>query len=83
MSNTLPPDAHLVRALSVLVLGDATSLTSGGRPLQLTGDAGEHRGVLLPAGRGASPFDAVVVLDPAGPDVFASIYEAPGMAVAA
>jgi len=63
-----PPDAQLIRALSVLVLGDVASLTSG---------------ALYAESRSGSPFDAVVVLDAASHDVFVSIYEAPGMAVAA
>lgn len=40
-------------------------------------------GALYAESRSGSPFDAVVVLDAATSDVFVSIYEAPGMAVAA
>jgi len=61
------PAAHPRRALAPFVPDDG-SLTSG---------------ALYAESRSGSPFDAVVVLDAASHDVFVSIYEAPGMAVAA
>ena len=53
------------------------------RPPVVPGDDRLTSGALYAESRSGSPFDAVVVLDAATPDVFVSIYEAPGMAVAA